>query len=169
MPNWANNNISINGPKELIETVWNKATDNENQLLEAMVPIGEWDYGEAVAAWGTKWDVSTEGLEFTDNGDGTAEISGYFDSAWAPPIDAMQTFIENNDEVSITLYYEEPGMDFCGVWDNGDVSEAEMSTIVDKLIAEDELTSEEAMLYAEFEGSFDSMVEWKMEEDEEME
>ena len=166
MPNWCNNNISMTGPKDILEALWKKATENDNRLLEAMVPIGEWDYGNAVDTWGTKWDVSTDGLAFSDYGDGTAEISGFFDSAWAPPIEAMETFITQNEGVSITLFFEEPGMDFCGVWDNGEILEGEMSAIVDKLIAEEDLDGVEAMLYGEFEGTIDSMVEWKMEEEE---
>jgi hypothetical protein len=66
--------------------------------------------------WGTKWDVDTEGLEFTDNGDGTAEISGYFDSAWSPPIEAYQQFCEDMDGVFLEAYYEEGGMCFVGYW-----------------------------------------------------
>ena len=41
----------------------------------------------------------TEGLEFTDNKDGTAEITGWFDSAWAPPIGAYEKFCEDMDGV----------------------------------------------------------------------
>ena len=71
--------------------------------------------------WGTKWDIDPgEGLEFTDNGDGTAQISGWFESAWAPPIQAYDTFLDDMDGCSLTADYHEPGMDFAGFYDNGD-------------------------------------------------
>ena len=119
MPNWCSNSLTIKGDastlvqlKEIIES------DGEG-LLEAIAPLGaEWDYSKAVEKWGTKWDITTEGLEYTDNGDGTAEITGYFDSAWSPPIDAFNTLAEDWDSCYIELLYEEPGMCFVGCWDS---------------------------------------------------
>jgi len=118
MPNWCNNSLTIKGDastlvqlKEIIES------DGEG-LLEAIAPIGEWEYDTAVAKWGTKWDISSEGLEYTDNGDGTAEITGWFDSAWSPPIEALQSLADDWDSCYIELLYEEPGMCFVGCWDS---------------------------------------------------
>jgi len=120
MPNWCNNNITISGPTETIKQLWEDAQtagpDGGFGLLEAMAPIGEWDYGNAVETWGTKWDISDEGLEFTDNGDGTASIQGWFDSAWAPPIGAYEKFCDDMDNCEISASYFEPGMDFAGFW-----------------------------------------------------
>ena len=141
MPNWCNNNITISGPTETIGQLWKDAEAAEG-LLEAMVPMpvglrettkgtGEelqtevfdghtnW-YDWAVSRWGTKWDVSLEGLEFVDNGDGTAEITGYFDSAWAPPIEAYNRFLDDMSNCSIDASYHEPGMDFAGFYVDGD-------------------------------------------------
>ena len=132
MPNWCNNSITIKGSTETIKTLWEEANQEgkDGGLLNAMVPMPKelegttapsdtpnW-YDWCVSNWGTKWDVSTEGLEFTDNGDGTAEIEGYFDSAWAPPIDAYNTFCEDMDGVYLEAYYEEGGMCFVGYWDS---------------------------------------------------
>jgi len=120
MPNWCNNNITISGPTETIKQLWEDAQtagpDGGFGLLEAMAPIGDWDYGTAVETWGTKWDISDEGLEFTDNGDGTASIQGWFDSAWAPPIGAYEKFCDDMDNCEISASYFEPGMDFAGFW-----------------------------------------------------
>jgi hypothetical protein len=140
MPNWCNNSITINGSTETIKTLWEEANQEGSGLLDAMVPMpkelretvkGTGDelqtetydghtnwYDWAVANWGTKWDVSTEGLEFTDNGDGTASITGWFDSAWAPPIDAYSKFCDDMDGVYLEAYYEESGMCFVGYWDS---------------------------------------------------
>ena len=141
MPNWCNNNITISGPAETISQLWKDAVMAEG-LLEAMVPMPEglretvkgtgdelqiekydgftnW-YDWCVSRWGTKWDVSLEGIEYTDNEDGTASISGYFDSAWAPPIEAYNRFLEANEDCSLTASYYEMGCDFAGLYNDGD-------------------------------------------------
>ena len=134
MPNWCNNSITIKGSTETIKTLWEDANreGEDGGLLNAMVPMPvelrdtvkgsngdavNW-YDWAVTNWGTKWDVSTEGLEFTDNGDGTSEITGWFDSAWSPPIDAYSAFCDDMDGVYLEAYYEEGGMCFVGYWDS---------------------------------------------------
>ena len=115
MPNWCSNSFSITGNTESIKDLWDAANEKEG-LLEAIAPIGEWEYGNAVETWGTKWDVSLEGLEFVDNGDGTASISGWFDSAWSPPIGAYEQLAADFDSCIIEASYFEPGMDFAGFW-----------------------------------------------------
>ena len=149
MPNWCNNSINISGSTETIKTLWDEANREGSGLLNAMKPMPKelrdttsptpqegqpgykgpqpeidgctnW-YDWAVNHWGTKWDIDPgEGLEFTDNGDGTAQISGWFESAWAPPIQAYDTFLDDMDGCSLTADYHEPGMDFAGIYDNGD-------------------------------------------------
>jgi hypothetical protein len=119
MPNWNSNAITIEGPADKIRALWDAAKAQEDGfLLEAMVPIGEWDYGNAVDAWGTKWDLSDEGLEFNDLGNGRAQIVGWADSAWSPPIEAFQTYVNQNPDVYAEIRYFEPGMGFIGVWDS---------------------------------------------------
>ena len=134
MPNWCNNNIEITGPAKTINAVWTAAQVEDSGLLNAMVPMPvelrdttkgsngdavNW-YDWSVKNWGTKWDVELEGLEYTDNDDGTATISGYFDSAWAPPIEAYNRFLEANENCTVTGSYYEMGCDFAGFYDNGD-------------------------------------------------
>jgi hypothetical protein len=87
--------------------------------------------------WGTKWDVSDEGLEFIDNEDGTASIDGYFDSAWAPPIEAYNTFLDDMDNCSLVASYHEPGMDFAGFYIDGDDEYCEDITAECELPADD--------------------------------
>ena len=78
-------------------------------------------YGWRVNNWGTKWDITDEGLEYIDNGDGTSVIQGWFDSAWAPPIEAYNTFLDDMDGCYLEATYEEGGMDFAGIYTDGDV------------------------------------------------
>ena len=116
MPNWCSNSLTIKGDASTLVALKKIIESDGEGLLEAIAPIGEWDYGKAVAHWGTKWDITTEGLEYTDNGDGTAEITGYFDSAWSPPIEALHALSQDWDSCYIELLYEEPGMCFVGCW-----------------------------------------------------
>jgi hypothetical protein len=133
MPNWCNNSITITGSTQTIKTLWEEAhsaADGEFGLLNAMYPMpqelkdttapsadGSMDwYAWRTSEWGTKWDVSDEGLEFEDNGDGTASITGWFDSAWAPPVGAFEEFTGMMDGVYAEIYYHEPGMAFVGYW-----------------------------------------------------
>jgi hypothetical protein len=146
MPNWCNNSIEIKGSTETLSKLWEEATAEDSGLLNAMVPMPKeldgtvspapqpgqanyegpqpvvdgfdnW-YDWRVSNWGCKWDVDTEGLEYTDHGDGTAEITGWFDSPWGPPITAIETFCEAMDGVYVDLWYEEGGMDFAGNWNS---------------------------------------------------
>lgn len=119
MPNWCSNSLTIKGDASTLVQLKEIIDSDGEGLLEAIKPLGKWDNGLAAReAWGTKWDVSSEGLEYTDNGDGTAEITGWFDSAWSPPIDAFNTLAKDWDSCYIELMYEEPGMGFVGCWDS---------------------------------------------------
>ena len=128
MPNWCSNSITIKGPASEIQALWDRAVKTDG-LLSAMCPMPEDLEGTSAPSetanwydwcnehWGTKWDVSLEGLEIDVSQDGTAEITGYFDSAWAPPIDAYSGYSEANPQITIEAYYEEGGMCFVGYWD----------------------------------------------------
>ena len=45
-------------------------------------------------------------------------MSVSFDTAWSPPIKFYEKLQEQGWEVK--AYYFEPGMNFCGIWDDGD-------------------------------------------------
>lgn len=166
MPNWCNNSITITGPADKIAALWAAATkDGDAGLLNAMVPMpaalrgtvkGSGDeaqteqhdghtnwYDWSVDRWSTKWDVEVEGLEFSDMNDGRAQISGGFDSAWAPPINAFQNYANANDDVEMELKYFEPGMSFIGVWDT-EGGDAYYDSLGDLLETTEE---EDAVLY----------------------
>jgi hypothetical protein len=74
-------------------------------------------YDYCVNEWGTKWDVGGEGDQSSQ--DSPTDIRMNFDSAWAPPIAAMEKFQDLGFKVK--LVYWESGMCFCGLFDeNGD-------------------------------------------------
>ena len=178
MPNWCNNSITISGPTETIKQLWEDAGSGEDfGLLQAMAPMpqelegttapsedGQDWYNWRVNNWGTKWDISDEGLEFTDNNDGTASIDGWFDSAWAPPIGAYEKFLDDMDNCSIEASYYEPGMDFGGFWRNGDDFYFEDLTAE---LKRDE--SEWSPEFREFEQEYDLLSEeWRFEDEEDL-
>jgi len=73
-------------------------------------------YDFCVNEWGTKWDVGGEDM-LTEDGPNALRMN--FDSAWAPPIAAMEKFMDLGFKVK--LIYWESGMCFCGIFDeNGD-------------------------------------------------
>jgi hypothetical protein len=45
------------------------------------------------------------------------EVSCSFDSAWSPPLGLYDKLFELGYDVKAS--YWEPGMAFCGIWDNG--------------------------------------------------
>lgn len=170
MPNWNSNTITIDGPKDKIEALWAAATAGEDSgLLNAMVPMpkelleGDGWYGWCVANWGTKWDISNEGLQLIDNGDGTASIVGYADSAWSPPLEAFQAYANANEDVYLEIKYFEPGMAFVGVWDSagGDAYWEDVGSLL-------ETTEEEDAVLFELLEHF-NVYDWYEEEEENLE
>jgi len=74
-------------------------------------------YDYCVNEWGTKWDVGGDGDQASQ--DSPTDLCMNFDSAWAPPIAAMEKFQDLGFKVK--LVYWESGMCFCGIYDeNGD-------------------------------------------------
>ena len=148
MPNWCNNNIEITGPKHKLDKLLEGA--KEGQLLNTLYPMpkeledtensndtekmskqpvvdghNNW-YDWRVDKWSTKWDVDVydgsiqEQEELFGKDDGDKKVAFGFDSAWSPPIGACETYLENNNDMSIKLTYYEPGMDFMGIWEDFD-------------------------------------------------
>ena len=77
---------------------------------------GNW-YDYCVNEWGTKWDVGADGCEASDDGPNNTVM--VFDSAWAPPCNAMDKFMDLGFRVR--LYYYESGMCFAGIYsEDGD-------------------------------------------------
>jgi len=179
MPNWCNNSFSITGSTESIKELWDTAQTADNGefgLLNAIMPMpkelegttapsegGDNWYNWRVENWGTKWEVSDEGLEYTDHGDGTASIDGWFDSAWAPPIGVYEQLAADFDSCVIECSYYEPGMDFGGFWssEKGDIY---FESLDDMLKEDPDTWSDE---FREFEAEYDLLSEeWRFEDEE---
>jgi hypothetical protein len=71
-------------------------------------------YDWRIKHWGVKWDPEIDHIEeISEN-----EIQIHFQSAWAPPIDGLNTLHEKFG-FQIDIIYNESGTCFCGEWENG--------------------------------------------------
>ena len=148
MPNWCDNQITITGPNSVIDKIEKIVKEEKNQdgLLNFMKPMPKqledttspsssadkpqpmvegfdnW-YDWRVENWSTKWEVcefyGVDRQYLTEQSEGESTISFGFSSAWAPPINAYEKFLENNSNCFIRAYYYEGGCDFMGVWEDG--------------------------------------------------
>ena len=104
-------------PKGLRDTT---ADGSKDKAMMKKYGYSNW-YDWAVENWSTKWELNEfHGVERTELGIDESEISFGFESAWAPPINAYEKFIDENSNVSIRATYYEGGCDFMGIWDNGE-------------------------------------------------
>lgn len=147
MPNWCNNSIELEHadpkmieratkaleegkffsefapcPKELQETTsgfYGKDTPEqlalEKKQRENTIKYGYSDWYEwNCSNWGTKWEACEPyATKHSPN-----FISASFDTAWSAPLAFYRTLQELG--FIVKAYYYEPGMGFCGLWDDGD-------------------------------------------------
>ena len=144
MPNWCNNNITIEGPKDKIKKIWDSVqADEEKGFFNHLLPmpkelegttspsssadkpqpmidgVDNW-YDWRVKNWGTKWDISIDdsGLDYSEEGD-KGYIKGWYDTAWGPALECFDTFQRKHNDIYITNLYYEPGCDFAGIYTDG--------------------------------------------------
>jgi len=126
MPNWCMNNLTIEHSDSSMVNRFENAY-NRGMTCEEFLPVPKNEDGWhdwCVNNWGTKWDIGADigttdkeeyyGLKATRVGN---QISCTFDSAWAPPVGLYTKLVELGYNVKAS--YFEPGMAFCGIWDNG--------------------------------------------------
>jgi len=90
-------------------------------------------YDYCVNEWGTKWDVGCEGYAVNPEADGRMCIG--FDSAWSPPIQAMEKLCDLG--FSVRLMYYEPGMAFAGIWEDGSDEYYDLSNMTSQQVIDD--------------------------------
>ena len=96
------------------------------------------------------------GANFQDHGDGTSEITGWFDSAWSPPVGAYEKFCDDMDNCSIDAWYEEGGMDFAGIYEDGDDDYMEnLSEACEAVVRGTETLDEQSELFRRLDDEFD--------------
>lgn len=136
MPNWCQNHLEISheDPAQI-----QRAADafQRGEFLKEFVPMpeGEEDwYTWNVTNWGTKWDVTEDQPSISEDG---KTLRAYFESAWSPPIAAIEKM---SDELGfkVRLMYCEEGCGFAGIWDQDcefeyDISEMTADEIRDQI------------------------------------
>ena len=97
-------------PDELRNADAPNRSDNTDALVEKY-GAADW-YTWCVRNWGTKWDVTSNSVQFIGD-----DLEFSFDSAWAPPI----AFYEHLQELGflVDAKYYEPGMCFVGAYYDG--------------------------------------------------
>ena len=141
MPNWCNNNLTLTHEDPAMIFRAKEALDR-GEFLQEFVPVpeqlkivagcvgdpveqakleadtarnveelgyGNW-YDYCVGEWGTKWDVGDDGQ--TDIHPNGKMLHTYFDSAWAPPVNAYEKLVELG--FGVEAMYFEGGMGYAG-------------------------------------------------------
>jgi len=145
MPNWCMNKLTVehNDISKLKEFV---DAYNAGKVCEHYLPVPKNESGDIILDendpnywyswccnnWGTKWDIGADigtdheewrGLKATVVGN---QANCSFDSALSPPIGLYEKLVELGYDVKAS--YWEPGMAFCGIWDNGAYNYCEYTT-----------------------------------------
>ena len=68
----------------------------------------EWN----ITNWGTKWDITANQVEF--NYEDSEQLEMEFDTAWSPPEEICYRLREMFQDLTITWFYDEPGMCVAG-------------------------------------------------------
>ena len=97
-------------PKELLDIDSNKLTKAKSKELIKKYGADGW-YRWALNNWGCKWSVDGNEVVVDDNDD---YIQYTFDTAWGPPEEIFYTLRKKFPDVSISWFYDEPGMQFAG-------------------------------------------------------
>ena len=122
MPNWCDNTLKLSHTDKIkvdqLESELSKKNDKGHSAATLFEhfrpnPSGEWDYGWSLENWGTKWEASIIDWERFDD----ENVTVYFETAWGPPI-ALYDYLTTQDWI-IEAFYNEPGMCFAGIYDNG--------------------------------------------------
>jgi hypothetical protein len=190
MPNWCDNSLTLTHddpkmihraikaftdnqllnefipvPNALTETTAGSYGDADKQAaLEAQHEHNRQTYGYAtwydfcISEWGTKWDVG--------GGDGSAHqldknnAKFYFQSAWAPPIDAYRKFEDLG--FKINAFYYEPGAAFAGQYYDGEDDSYDLGGLSSERVRD--------LLPAEIDEEFDivnQLSDWEQENEDE--
>lgn len=156
-PNWCSNDLYVEGSKESIDAFQALLKTGEgdfdfnlfipypskyeelDMLREQAEKDGvEWDklpkdgynqggYDWCIENWGTKWNAYEASIERTSD----ESMSGWFDTAWSPPLGVLQAMSEKFPDIKFELNYSEEGMGIKGtsVYLRGEEIEASQEDI----------------------------------------
>ena len=110
-PDWAN---IPNEDGELPKVVEHKQPNGEVSFVTTEFPSGKQDsrwYDWNIANWDTKWDI-TNSVQFEYEDSEQIEIT--FNTAWSPPESICHKLREMFPDLSVSWFYDEPGMEVAG-------------------------------------------------------
>jgi hypothetical protein len=162
MPNYCWNTVTITGNPERLKVLAEAA--NKDEFFKAVKHYDEWSYTDFVDTYGTKWEISPEDIDLEEN-----TLTMYFQSAWAPPLDAYNLLMDEDDIESIYSTFSEPGMDFCGIYEDGNLIEESITELAEMVRDGAEMDDDQKRLAEEFDGDIEWALEWMAEEAEEEE
>jgi hypothetical protein len=145
MPNWCSNRVHISGSTTdvaaFMALIRGESGDENTFSFQAILPCPEelhkpipsvgittefrderyqkygytdW-YDWQVYNWGTKWDASSTYLDYADEGSACWE----FQTAWSPPQGIYDELSRRFPDLSISWFFDEPGMQIAGYLNNG--------------------------------------------------
>ena len=120
MPNWCFNSIKFHTDKQEVAEKIMAAVEAGN-LLETLRPLpnGEWDYEWCIENWGTKWEAQNGDISNHEIMDGNHFFVINNETAWSPPIAALDAGREALGFDYEIEYFDESLM-FVGRWENGE-------------------------------------------------
>jgi len=100
-------------PKELKDTTAPTREKDSFQArkLRKLYGADNW-YDWSVQNWGTKWNSYHDEVEY----DGEESLVYRFDTAWSPPEPVIVALRKKFEDLSITAFYDEPGMQIAGYY-----------------------------------------------------
>ena len=137
MPNYCTNYLILGGNTEILKDIFYETQEfnqhgNFLQLLRPMPDLEESEIRDwRLSNWGTKWDADHVSVDFYND-----ILTVYFDTAWSPPVEAVEYFCSWFGVHGRLHYYEGDG-NFVGFYDSENDKNCELefnSHDVNKLI-----------------------------------
>ena len=140
MPNWCRNRVTVysdsSQPIEKIKKIfedkknifgqiikepdWRRLPNEKGEFSKLKQHFGkdgevvfethEFPDGKNDDRWGTKWDACNVEIDYADE----SQIEITFDTAWSPPEPICARLREMFEDIHVSWFYDEPGMEFAG-------------------------------------------------------
>ena len=83
----------------------------QSRRLRKLHGADNW-YDWSINKWGTKWNSYHDEVEY----DGEESLVYKFDTAWSPPEPVIHALREKFEDLSISAFFDEPGMQIAGYY-----------------------------------------------------
>ena len=135
MPNHCYQTVDLKGDAMLVNELYTALTE-QDRFCDFVLPMpiemreGDKWYDWRRENWGTKWDlcqvtiIETDGIDkkYFNKRNRLAGFSFKCWTAWREPIPVWQKLTEMG--ICVTAYYADEGGYFCGIYEDGEISES---------------------------------------------